>query len=86
MEFAKGQAGDGGVFGFAVDLGNELAGDAGDERIFRTLGERGDFLIGGGDGDLVVEFEADEAGFPGFEDFFQAAGGLDAERAFERKQ
>ena len=32
------------AFDFAVDLGDELAGDAGDEGIFRTLGERDDFL------------------------------------------
>ena len=51
-----------------------------------ALGEGGDFLLGGCDGDAVVELEAKEAGFPGFEDFLQAAGGLDAERAFEREE
>ena len=34
----------------------------------------------------MIEFQADEAGFPGFEDFFQTPGCLNAERAFERKQ
>ena len=83
MEFTQGEAGDGGIFGFTIDLGNKLAGDGCDERILRTLGQRGDFLLGGRDGGTVIKFQADEAGFLGFKDFFQVPGGLNTERAFE---
>ena len=82
---APADMGDGGIFAVAANFGNKLVGDGGDERIFRTLGQRGDFLVGGRAGGTVIEFQADEAGFPGFEDFLQASGCLNAERAIERK-
>ncbi len=78
VEFAEGEAG-----GFVFDLGDELGGDGGNERIGSAAGESLDFLVGGGDGDLFVELEAEEAGVPSFEGFFEAGGGGDAEGAFE---
>jgi len=83
VEFAEGEAGDGGVFVGAVDLGDELLGDGGDERVCGALGEGDDFGFGRCDRDPVVKAESDEAGVPGFENFFQSIRGLNAERTFE---
>jgi len=85
VEFSEREASDGGVFVGALDLDDELLGDGGDEGVCGALSEGDDFGFGRGDGDAVIEAEADEAGLPGFECFFQSIRGLDAERAFERE-
>ena len=86
LEFAQGEAGDGGVLVVAADAGDQLARDAGDERVGGALGEGADFLVGRRDGDPVVELEAEQPRVPGFEDLLQARGGFDAQRSFKGQE
>ena len=64
VEFAEGEAGDGGLFGVALGAGNELAGDGGDERVFGSAGEGLDLILRGRDHGTVVAPEVEEARLP----------------------
>jgi hypothetical protein len=86
VKLAQGEAGDGGVLAFAIDGGDEAACDGGDERVLGAAGQGGDFLLGWGDGDVVDEFQSEQAGVPGFEDPVEAGGCGDAERAIQREE
>ena len=65
-------------------MSDELASDRRDQWIARSLGERDDFLLGGRDRQPMIQLQAEQALFPGFENLFQTPGCLDAQRAFEQ--